>query len=434
MEALNAEQLSTVDAMLSGMRPDADDWWGERREQEDGKPVLKRVHALHVATFHGNAALVQKLLQAEADINAQEVEEKDGEKTLKSTSLHVAIWYHRPDVIKVLLEKRANPSILWNGFTSLHHAARLGNAEAVQGILDTARQQKLSEGQNEEWKTTTLENVKGRSAIQLACEAGDSMCFQHLLEAMEEESAGGEPDYWKPEKSEKHQKALVNFAFKKRPSIASLLLAHYHDMAVVRKLLKGREVEIITQILKNSADWKTALDNFVKDPEQMLAADVTHHSQCNRVNFWRQNFTNRWDRIAFLCGDVRSARHPQKVLDFAGKTDLEEKQTLAKKLEGSDGLAMAQKFVEVGLIPMDADLLASDEILKAIALDANYSLLDTKFVRAVLDDSWAKVKVWYFWHVFWAFFQVVMTCVVSASLRDARPAELPDAGGQALLL
>ena len=26
---------------------------------------------------------------------------------------------------------------------------------------------------------------------------------------------------------------------------------------------------------------------------------------------------------------------------------------------------MAQKFVEVGLIPMDADLLASDEILKA---------------------------------------------------------------------
>ena len=58
--------------------------------------------------------------------------------------------------------------------------------------------------------------------------------------------------------------------------------------------------------------------------------------------------------IAFLCGDVRSARHPQKVLDFAGKTDLEEKQTLAKKLEGSGvlvkGLHLSCKAV---LFPTD---------------------------------------------------------------------------------
>ena len=116
---------------------------------------------------------------------------------------------------------------------------------------------------------------------------------------MEEEkkSAGGFPDYWKSDKSERNQKFLVNYAFERRPSIASLLLEHYHDMAVVGKLLKGRKVEIITQILKNSADWKTVLDSFVKDPEQMLAADGTHRypEKWNNVNFWTQNFTNRWD-------------------------------------------------------------------------------------------------------------------------------------------
>ena len=122
MKSLNAEQLSTVDAMLSRMRPDADDWWGVNEEQHHGIRVLKRVHALHVATFYGNAALVRKLLKAEADINVQEIGEKDGEKKLKSTSLHVAVWYQQPEVIKVLLEKRANPSIPWNDFTPLHHA------------------------------------------------------------------------------------------------------------------------------------------------------------------------------------------------------------------------------------------------------------------------------------------------------------------------
>ncbi|CAE7942208.1 ANK1 [Symbiodinium sp. KB8] len=205
------------------MRPDADDWWGVDEEQHHRIRVLKRVHALHVATFYGNAAIVRKLFKLEADKNVRECEERDGKKTFKSTSLHVAIWHQRPEVIKVLLEKRANPSILWHGLTPLHHAARLGNAAAVQGILDTARRQKLIEGQNKEWKTTTFENEQGRSAIQLACDNGDLRCFQLLLEAMEEEkkSAGGFPDYWKSNKSEENQQFLVNYAFEKRPSIAS---------------------------------------------------------------------------------------------------------------------------------------------------------------------------------------------------------------------
>ncbi|CAE7921044.1 ANKS1A, partial [Symbiodinium necroappetens] len=110
-------------------------------------------------------------------------------------------------------------------------------------ILDAARQQKLFEDQNEDWKTTTFEHPRGRSALRLACEADHSKCFQHLLEAMEEEkkSAGGFPDYWKSKKSKENQQALVDYAFEQRPSIASLLLEHYHDMAVVRELLKGRE-------------------------------------------------------------------------------------------------------------------------------------------------------------------------------------------------
>eukprot|EP00439_Symbiodinium_sp_Y106_P014799 s2994_g2.t1 len=420
------EQLSAVDAVLDGMKHDSEDWWAVQAEKQ------LKVHALHVATFYGHAALVRKLLQAAADANVQE---KKGEEK-RNTALHVAVWYDRPEVIKVLLEKRANPSILVNRFTPLHFAARLGNAEAVKGILDSAKQLKLVEDRNEEWKTTTL--AGDRPAIQLACEAelaceeGDSTCFELLLQAMEEESADGSADYWNSATSKDNQKKLVSFAFKERPFIASLMLKHYHEMAVVRELLNGQEVAIITQILQNSADWKTVLDNFVKQPGQMLSTDGTHATKCNRANFWKQNFTNRWNGMAFLCGDVRSARHPRKVLDYADNQtdDLKRKLELALKLKGSNGFAMAEKFVEVGLIPIDADQLARDEILRAIAVDANYSLLSTKFVRAVLDDSWAKVKVWYFWHVFWAFFQVVMACVLSASLRDTRPAELPDTGGQ----
>ena len=44
--------------------------------------------------------------------------------------------------------------------------------------------------------------------------------------------------------------------------------------------------------------------------------------------------------MAFLCGDVRSARHPRKVLDYADNQtdDLKRKLELALKLKGSWGL------------------------------------------------------------------------------------------------
>ncbi|CAE7816305.1 unnamed protein product [Symbiodinium sp. CCMP2592] len=74
--------------------------------------------------------------------------------------------------------------------------------------------------------------------------------------------------------------------------------------------------------------------------------------------------------MAFLCGDVRSVRHPRKVLDYTGNdngADVDKKKHLANKLKGSDGLAMAQKFVTVGLIPIDADQLARDEIMQLAA-------------------------------------------------------------------
>ncbi|CAE7249070.1 BCOR [Symbiodinium sp. CCMP2592] len=426
MEGLNAGQLSAVDELLAGMRPDADDWWAIAGQ--------KKVHALHVATAYGHAVLAQRLLDAAADVNVQEI---DGEKK-RSTALHYAVLYDRRRVMKVLLERGADPSILLNGFTALHSAARLGNAEAVEGILVNARQQKLFEGQNEDWKTTTLDFI--RPAIQLACEAGDSTCFRLLLAAMEDESSGGFPDYWNSVRSYESQCFLVNFAFGQRPKIASLLLELYQDMAVVRRLLKGREVEIITQMLRNPADWKTVLDIFVKSPEQMLAFDrASYFDKCNCRLFWKQNFSNHLGNgMAWMRGYVRSVRYARSVLDFAGNraradpgSDFRKKEELWElwdKLIGVDGLALEQKRFGIGVIPIDANLLASDEILLAIC-GADYSLLDTKFVQAILDDSWAEVKVWYYWHVFWAFLQVAMSCVVSASLRDAsRPGgQLPAA-------
>ena len=56
-----------------------------------------------------------------------------------------------------------------------------------------------------------------------------------------EESADGSADYWNSATSKDNQKKLVSFAFKERPFIASLMLKHYHEMAVVRELLNGQE-------------------------------------------------------------------------------------------------------------------------------------------------------------------------------------------------
>ncbi|CAE7029269.1 mib1 [Symbiodinium natans] len=384
---------------------DRDSW---AIEVKDGK---RKVSAIHVATFYGRVELVRLLLEAKVQPNQQEV---DG---ACNTPLHVAVWYGRPEVVQVLLDFAADPSIKDNrNFTPLHFAARLGDGHTVaKSILASAREQRLLERQD--WTVTTWHDH--RPAIQLAAEADDVACFEELLAHLEDTDANC--DRSDSNTAKRNQSDLVTFVFKHRPEIASVLLQRYHELQVVRKLLENREVEIITQILRNSPRWSTVLDHLVKEPEQMLHVAGTYYDKRNRANFWKQNFTNRWDRMAFLCNDSRSLRHSSNVLNFlGGQDDLEAKMELNKKLKGTDGPAMAEVFVSVGLIPLDANLLADDKIMKALAMEAKQSLLDTKFVKAVLDDSWTEIQAWYFWHVFWALVQVAMTCVASAGMREAQ--------------
>ena len=253
--------------------------------------------------------------------------------------------------LQVLLESRADPSLKdGSGYTPIHHAARLGQHGMLKLMLEEAQVQMLSMDDN------LLSWYGTRHPIELACEANCLKSFQLLLEELERREGatwhGDSEDLKKKEQKNQRQTKLLKWIFESRPHIATCLLER-SEMQVVRQLLKGREKMWLLQLLQNSADWVYALDHLVKEPESLVSSlPSIHYDQKNGINFWKQNFCNWWNGMAYLAADTRTVRHSPEVLYYHGDfvVDRTEKKELRTKLKGTAGFAQLEEIrVSIGV-------------------------------------------------------------------------------------
>jgi ankyrin repeat protein len=87
--------------------------------------------ALHFAAFFNRPAIARKLIQCGADIEAI------ARNPMKVTPLHSAAAAHSGEIVRLLLERGANPNARQQGgWTPLHAAAQDGDAEMVRNLVE----------------------------------------------------------------------------------------------------------------------------------------------------------------------------------------------------------------------------------------------------------------------------------------------------------
>jgi ankyrin repeat protein len=87
--------------------------------------------ALHFAAFFNRPAIVRKLIRCGADIEAV------AKNPMKVTALHSAAAAHGGEIVRLLLERGANPNVRQQGgWTPLHAAAQNGDAEMVRDLVE----------------------------------------------------------------------------------------------------------------------------------------------------------------------------------------------------------------------------------------------------------------------------------------------------------
>ena len=92
-------------------------------------PIATGVPPIMTCARSGNADAVKRLLAGDADVNAKEPAQNQ-------TALMWAAAEHHPDVVRTLIEAKANlQAHTKNGFTALHFAAREGDIESARLLL-----------------------------------------------------------------------------------------------------------------------------------------------------------------------------------------------------------------------------------------------------------------------------------------------------------
>ena len=108
--------------------------------------------ALHFAAFFNRAAIARELIQHGADIEAI------ARNPMKVTPLHSAAAAHSGEIVRLLLERGANPNARQQGgWTPLHAAAQNGDAEMVRDLIAHQADPKST-------------NVEGKTAADIAAE------------------------------------------------------------------------------------------------------------------------------------------------------------------------------------------------------------------------------------------------------------------------
>lgn len=114
--------------------------------------------ALHFAAFFNRPAMARELIQRGADIEAV------AKNPMKVTPLHSAAAAHSAEIVRLLLERGANPNAPQQSrWTALHAAAQNGEAEMVRDLIKYHADAKAT---NDDGKTPAdLAKEKGHEAI-----------------------------------------------------------------------------------------------------------------------------------------------------------------------------------------------------------------------------------------------------------------------------
>ena len=95
----------------------------DMKDHDDETPLLNSIYA-------GNTAVVKRLIELGADVNAANVSSHD-------SALHFAASFDRPEILKILLERSADHTALdCNGRTVAHCAARSGSTELAKILAE----------------------------------------------------------------------------------------------------------------------------------------------------------------------------------------------------------------------------------------------------------------------------------------------------------
>uniref|UniRef100_A0A670I300 Uncharacterized protein n=1 Tax=Podarcis muralis TaxID=64176 RepID=A0A670I300_PODMU len=127
------------------------------------KLLLDYSKALHLAAEAGNPAMVELLLNFNADSNATDKEKK--------TPLHLAAMGGHLNAVKALLAKKSRFGAKdMDGCTSMHYAAINGNVEILQALLAAGKNKNIDD-----------KNIWRKTPLHLAAEHGHSDLIHFFL-------------------------------------------------------------------------------------------------------------------------------------------------------------------------------------------------------------------------------------------------------------
>ncbi|XP_047481756.1 ankyrin-1-like isoform X2 [Penaeus chinensis] len=234
---------------------------------------------LHFAADRGHTALVDFLIQENANVNAAT---KDG-----MTPLHLASWGGHTEVIRALLSKRANGNAkTTEGMTAIHLASMGGHVSSMEALTPTCG--------------VVSVNRDGKSALHLAAEYGNLGAVQWLHLQGLDASSRDDKD-WTPlqyAKDEGHKK-VVDFLEKlEKQHSPQGLTQHEKELKDLQAKLKAKETEI--QLLNKQQDLKDRM-------QERAQAQIKDELQEMREILKAQN-----DLIARLQDTMLSRGEPEK--------------------------------------------------------------------------------------------------------------------------
>ena len=150
------------------------------------------------------------------------------------TPLHLAAWFGRSEVVRVLLDSKADVDATYdNGWTPLHLAARQGHSEVVRVLLDAGADDNATDD-------------NGRTPLHLAVEHNASETERVLLDHREEEE-------WKIFKEKTGQEPTPGGIYKRKPHL--YVAVEQNLPTVTRLLLDGGENVHAKGGIDRHPDW-----------------------------------------------------------------------------------------------------------------------------------------------------------------------------------
>jgi ankyrin repeat protein len=234
--------------------------------------------ALQAAAEGGHFEVVEKLLEAKADINAAPASWGG------RTALQAAAEGGHLEVVEKLLEAKAdvNAAASWDGRTALRAAAEGGHLEVVEKLLGAKADVNAAPAS---WK--------GRTALQAAAEGGHLEVVEKLLEAKADVNAA--PASWKGHTALQAaaEGGHLEVVEKLLGAKANINAAGWDGRTALQAAAEGGHLEVVEKLLGAKADINSAAASWSGRTAQQKNLQhklITRFSQ-NKENLFHNTVT-----------------------------------------------------------------------------------------------------------------------------------------------